>query len=500
MADIYGNVPFANTGDREEVPTSAQTDNSLSWEQGYPLPYGITPSEGGKFIRRKSFNQVLYTITKGIIDFKDAITAAFTTGTLTATNANISSATAAALDVTGSGTIVTPSATAKGTELVNAEWVRNYADHVDLKVGAGYKIYTAVINLSLSATPNACVTWEDDAVGLTETQRKAIFGHYPCIFVNGVEGTKLNPNDYTKTAAGATADITTLGQDVMVKFPKRGLRIRTIGSQVKISFTDDPNSASFQYYAFTKGTEIKDAFYTGAYKGYVSGGRLYSTSGKTASVNATIGTFRGYATARGTGYGITGWFQRVYLQAMYVFIHGNLNSQEQIGRGYCSSSAAFTTGGSNTWGMDSELAKAQYPTYLTDGVHNVKCLGVEDLWGNVWEWVDGCVTQNYNVMVATTGFNDTGKGYVNTGIKCYAGYSGAYISSIAGDDMAGFYPTLANGSENTYFCDAFWQGASCVAESGGSYGYGSMCGVFCLAVDSAPSSAAAVSGSRLQFL
>lgn len=43
------------------------------------------------------------------------------------------------------------------------------------------------------------------------------------------------------------------------------------------------------------------------------------------------------------------------------------------------------------------------------------------------------------------------------------------------------------------------QCASCVAKSGGNYDNGSMCGVFYLAVNNAPSNANANNGSHLQF-
>lgn len=500
MAQIF-DVPFAENGDREDIPADAQADNSLSWEAGYPLPYGITPNEGGKFIRRKSFNQVFYLVTKEIIDRFAAIKAKFTTSALEATTATISTATATALNVMEGGTIKTPDSSVRGTEMVNAEWVRNYIDSVDLKVGAGYKIYTAVINLAQAVTPNACITWEDDAVGLSFEERRAIFGHYPCLFVNGVEGAKLQANDYTKTEAGSYADITTLGQDVMVKFPRRGLRIRTIGSQIKISFTDDPDSPWFQYYAFTKGTERKDAFYMGAYLGYISSSKLYSSSGKTPSAYQTIGTCRNYAQARGAGYGILAWFQLVYMQAAYLFIHGSLNSQEAVGNGRAAGGSAIATGGANTYGMDSEVCKAQNPTFLTDNLHSVKCLGVEDLWGNLWQFCDGIVTSNYNLMVATTGFNDAGLGYVNAGIQSYAAWSGTYISAVAGNDLAGFYPTQASGSATTYFCDNHHQaanGQSC--HVGGSWGYGTACGVFTLHNQTAASQTFENVGSRLMYL
>ena len=499
--------PFADTGDRQDIPADAQSDNTLSWDKGFTLKYSIIPQqEGGEFIPRKSFNQIIYMISSKILgllqDFKGTKISFATAEALESIKIGANPKTPnITLNATGDSTIATPDAEAEGKQIVNAEWVRNYADKVDLKVGAGYKKYTAIINLTNSETPNNCISLADDAQGKSLDELRAFIGHYPCLFINGEENRKLNPDNYAKYADDNTdADITTLGNDVMVKFPRRGLSIRTIGSEIYITFTDDPNAKDFNYYAFQKGLLDKEAFFYGAYKGYVSGSKLYSSSGKTPTVNTTIGAFRNYAQARGSGYEQVAFYQRQYLIACYILLHQSLNSAEKIGRGKDSGSAVIATGGSNTWGMDSELAKAQYPTYLTDGAHNVKCLGIEDLWGNCWEWLDGCVTQNYNVATATSGFNDTGKGYVSRGIASYNAWGGTYISAIAGNNELGFYPTSAIGSDTTYFCDGHWQGANCIATAGGSWSNGALCGVFTLLVNDAPSTASSDRGARLMFL
>ena len=495
--------PFADTGDRDDIPAEQQSDNTLSWDTGFTLKYSIIPQqEGGEFIPRKKFNQIIYMLSSKILGYLTLFEGTKISAKTAEILERFKVGTALDINPSGESTISTPTDTAEGKQIVNAEWVRNYADKVDLKVGAGYKKYTAIINLTKSSTPNNCVTLADDAEGKTLDELRTFIGHYPCIFKDGVEGRKLNPDNYAKYADDNTdADITTLGNDVMVKFPRRGLCIRTIGDEVHITFTDDPNSKDFGYYAHTRGSVAKDAFYYGAYKAYCSGSKMYSSSGKTPTVNITIGSFRNQAQARGSGYDQVAFYPRQYLQAAYVLLHQSLNSQEKIGTGKCAGTqAVINTGGSDTWGMDSEICKAQYPTYLTDNAHNVKCLGIEDLWGNCWEWIEGCVTQNYNVMTATSGFNDTGKGYVSRGIASYANWSAAYISSIAGNTELGFYPTNAQGSEATYFCDGHWQGASCVAKSGGSWGDGAWCGVFALAVSNAASSAGSDTGARLMFL
>ena len=41
----------------------------------------------------------------------------------------------------------------------------------------------------------------------------------------------------------------------------------------------------------------------------------------------------------------------------------------------------------------------------------VKFLGIEDFYGNLYQWVDGYVSGNNIVLVADGNFNDTGDGY-----------------------------------------------------------------------------------------
>lgn len=64
------NIPFAETGNREDFPINATADQSLSLEKGYPIPYQLKPEEGGKFILRPEFNQMMYLATKEIVDWR----------------------------------------------------------------------------------------------------------------------------------------------------------------------------------------------------------------------------------------------------------------------------------------------------------------------------------------------------------------------------------------------------------------------------------------------
>ena len=66
----------------------------------------------------------------------------------------------------------------------------------------------AIIDLS-NSNPATCVTYADDAVGMTagDSAWDEFFGHYPVLLKNGVEVGKLNPNNFDQFEDGTTADI-----------------------------------------------------------------------------------------------------------------------------------------------------------------------------------------------------------------------------------------------------------------------------------------------------
>lgn len=364
-----------------------------------------------------------------------------------------------------------------------------------------YKTLTVKLDLT-NSNPKTCVSVEDDLVGMTTQEIKDWFGYYPVLFKDGAEAGKLNPKNYAQFEDGSAADITTVGNDVMVAYPRRGLTITRNGKTITIKFTDDPDNADFKYYAHQRGTAQKDVFYLGAYKGYVSGNKLYSSSGKTITASQTIGTFRTYAHNRGTGYEQSGFYQLVFRQAMYLAIYQDLDSQTAVGQGYVASShnAAVATGGTNAYGMDSEVIKASNPTYMTDQNHQVKCLGLEDFWGNIWEWIDGIYSDaNRHILTGTDNFNDTGSGYTDQGQGASADI-GNYMSDCQGATETGFIAKEASGSTTTYFCDYANLYASCVAYFGGGWDDAADAGAFRLDVTYAPSSSNAYIAARLMYL
>ena len=271
-----------------------------------------------------------------------------------------------------------------------------------------YRVMTVIIDQS-NSNPETCITYADDATSMTagSSEWDSFFGHYPCLLKDGVEVGRLNLNNFAQFEDGTNADITSgSAGDVMIAFPKLGYKISTSGDVVTVSMTDNPNADGYCYLAHTRGTTVKDVFYLGAYKGYVTSSKLRSLSGKTPTVNTTIGDFRTQAQSNGSGYDQSAFNQLIFRQCMYLLKYKNLDSQTAVGYGYANgNSSSASTGGTNTKGMD-------YGE--TTGKLQMKLFGLEDFWGNVYEFIDGIFSDSSrNILTATENFNDTGNGYTN---------------------------------------------------------------------------------------
>ena len=114
--------PFAENGDKKAIPQTT-SDGSVSFDRGFGSFYALPPEEGGLFIDRAQFNQLMFDTTSQVLDNKQAI----------ATKANAN----ATVNLTGNQTIagtktfsapvVVPNATAN-THAVNLSQLNTKAN------------------------------------------------------------------------------------------------------------------------------------------------------------------------------------------------------------------------------------------------------------------------------------------------------------------------------------------------------------------------------------
>ena len=315
----------------------------------------------------------------------------------------------------------------------------------------------------------------------------------PCLFKNGAVVGYLNPDNFAQFENGTDADIESGDAgDVMIEIPKFYYKIGRNGNYVEVKIAN-ALMAGFTDYAFSYKGESKDKFYIGAYLGYKdSNNKLRSLTGKTVTGNITIGAARTAAQANGAGYEQLSFNKLTALQVLYVVMFKNLNSQAALGQGYTSASNFRDTGATDEKGM----------TYGTNTAASaddtVKFLGIEDFYGNLYQWVDGYVSGNNIVLVADGNFNDTGDGYESHARHGSVSYS--YIKDVEGDNILAFTPKTGGASTTTYYADYGHIGNSAyVPYFGGYSGGGAGAGAFQLYCNFSASYAYPSIGARLTF-
>lgn len=326
--------------------------------------------------------------------------------------------------------------------------------------GPGQQIRTYGVQIDLNnSNPDTSVSYIGGAVGMVGGSplwdTMPIFKDIrPCLFNNGQVVGYLNPNNYAQFENGSAADITSGNAgDVMIEIPRLGWRINTSGNIMTVEVTNDPNAGAqgFRYFAHSRGAEgDRNKLYVGAYKGFILNSRLRSLSGRTPNVSITIADLRTAAEANGAGYSQSMFYPVMLLQILYLIRFCNLNSRGALGTGASGGAASgltgpLVTGGTNARGLNWGTQNA---------AEQVKCLGIEDLWGNVWERVEGCfIDANHNLLTAFQNFNDTGAGYTNRGATGATATISDWIRRVQGNSEMGFLIREGGGSETTFFSD-----------------------------------------------
>lgn len=65
-------TPFAQNGDKKAIPQNT-SDGSVSFDRGFGSFYALPPEEGGLFIDRAQFNQLMYDTTSAVISNQNSI-------------------------------------------------------------------------------------------------------------------------------------------------------------------------------------------------------------------------------------------------------------------------------------------------------------------------------------------------------------------------------------------------------------------------------------------
>lgn len=239
-------------------------------------------------------------------------------------------------------------------------------------------------------------------------------------------------------------------------------------------------------------------------------------SGKTQSL--TRGNARIIARNRGTGWEQSYAATVGATQILMLIEYASFDMQSKIGSGVSGKTDDTTNNMAENTGATVTLGNASGSVTNDGGFNIVSYRGEENLWGNIWTWVDGMNEQNPSdwtntedfsgeygdLFVSDHGFvDDSGASpYENTNLHpCYGeGYISAFCYSEEFDWM--FITGEVSGNSSLPVGDYFWNRYSGwrVARLGGKWDSGSMCGGFYWGLDSASSYRSRDIGGRLVYV
>lgn len=366
---------------------------------------------------------------------------------------------------------------------VGEDTVRLVTDYT--KVMAFAKIYGISRDITSSSPAWAR---EDDAVGKTATASV---------------GTTVGASDFDNCYpwSGIVRETLSTG-DVMVKIPKFYFQRYRDGNIEHIRIADKKTTGFDLHPAFNHAGVEVDCIYVGAYK---TSSNNKSVSGASPTVEQTRASFRTNSKTKGTGWSLWDIASLSAIQMLMLIEFATNDMQTAIGRGYCDN----TSGGTkiNTGSTNSVTNLTGRPAG-TDGLVDVVWRGIEGLWGNIWEWVDGVNWNDGTYYVCNDPSkyaDDTATNYTALSFKGSTNWSASYITEEGldtGNNKHIMLPAAAgSGSESTYDCDAYWSNTSWrVFQHGGGWYNGSVCGLFAGGSSDTSSKHLPSFGSRLLYI
>ena len=374
---------------------------------------------------------------------------------------------------------------------------------------------------------------------------------------NGTVNYYLHANDSTKRDNGAAANLTGADGQYVVELPDMYVRFETDGDISRHLQSTEPLpgfrlwrkdyvsavEATVQRSTTTLCSVVnKDADYRGGNNDASRDG-TYKTQLGMPATQISLTNFRAYARKRGS----TEWNCNLYqthrkLWWLFAVEYANFNSQDAFNaeldeNGYHQGglSSGVTTLNSTKWntfnnyypfvpcgttnslGNHSGVVEFTMPDEYDPGVPtkvNVPSYrGVENPFGHIWKWTDGCKCliqsetdgglSEFYVCDDPAAF--TSSGVVNYDLRGNLPRKEGYVKKLILGEHGEIMPLEVGGGSTTYFCDYFYTNipSSGVSERGVLFGgaatYGSAAGFVSANTNNAATNTSASFGSRLCF-
>jgi hypothetical protein len=217
-----------------------------------------------------------------------------------------------------------------------------------------------------------------------------------------------------------------------------------------------------------------------------------SQTGYDPTVNITRAKARAGAKAVGSKFHLYDFATYCAIIFLYIVEFADWNSQSKIGKGVVDESYAQSSGGTDV--MNYHTGNVQG---YRDGITYVQYRWIENLWGNVRQWVDGFNANGTTAYYCTDPSkyaDDTSTGYANIGTLPAPGW----IKDLTVTDNGLLIPKTSGGSETTYIPDYVWSLSGwCVLDVGGDWGNGTYAGLLYFRAHDASSLSSSYISARL---
>lgn len=247
---------------------------------------------------------------------------------------------------------------------------------------------------------------------------------------------------------------TTIDTNAMVFIPAFYVATKTNGTKKYFYLSDKPKSGLTKHPGSGK--------YVGRYTAV--NGNASSLTNRTPQVNMTRAEFRSGAENLSSKYHLYDFATYCAIIWLYLIEFADWDCQSKIGRGYVDrNDSAISSGGTDSMTYHTGRAAG------TDGKTAVQYRWIENLWGNVSQWIDGLNIDNRTVYYCTDPSkyaDDTATGYTQIGTLPDSGW----IKDLTVTNNGLLTPSESGGSSTTYITDYLISNVQwCVPLVGGSW-------------------------------
>ena len=219
----------------------------------------------------------------------------------------------------------------------------------------------------------------------------------------------------------------------MVWIPEFYVAAKRSGTKQYFYVSDKPNTGMTKHPSSGK--------FVGRYTCY---NEKITCTGASPKVGITRATARGYAKGKVRLYDFATYCAIIFL---YIVEFADWNSQSKIGWGNVIGSNILNTGTT-----DSMIYHTGREATHATGYEGIQYRWIENLWGNVFQWVDGAIAYNQQLYYWTdpSKYNDgTLDGAISFGIS----FDNGYITDLAVTNDGMMCPKNTGGSDTTYIPD-----------------------------------------------